>query len=248
MEDSISPSIEWLEDVSAADWIAARLHPFAQDAGSVVPEGFEADARLFHPSESQPDGRRWRWSEIAAINGHDVHPQMLFDTISRPADDAADDIEWDAPWTGSLPLPERAVLVDLLRPATTTPDDCWFCVWDGFGGLDTQGVTARVRLPQREYLLRRGPVETALDPTPRRQGPGYSVFTFTPIGAPEAPLPDIFWEDQSPNLWWPADRAWIVATEIDHDYSYIGGTSALIRTILDHPALEALPIELTNWP
>ena len=248
MGESSSPSVEWLEDVTAADWIGPRLHPFAMDTGSIVPEGFEAYARLFHPSEGHPDNPRRRWAEIAAANGHEVHAEMLFGTISRPANSTRDDAEWDAPSTGSLPLPERTVLVDLLRAATTTPDDCWFCVWEGFGGLDTQGVTARVRLPEREYLLRRGPVEAALDPTPHREGPGFGVIRFTPIGTAPSALADVFWEDQSPNLWWPADRAWIVVTEIDDDCSYIGGTAALIRAVVDHPDLEALPAQLTDWP
>jgi hypothetical protein len=221
---------------------------------SIIPEGFEAYARLLHPAESHgPDGRRWRWSDIAGQNGREVHTEMLFETISQPSGGVASDDDWGEPELGSLPLPERAVLVDLLGSATTTPDDCWFCVWDGFGGLDDQGVSARVRLPEREYLLRRGPIEAATDPTPRRRGPGSMTMIFTQIPAPGAPapktpvLPDLWWKDQSPNLWWPADRAWIVATEIDHTWTYIGGPAVVIRSVLDHPDLEALPIELTAW-
>ena len=93
-----------------------------------------------------------------------------------------------------------------------------------------------------------------MDPTPRRRAPGSIHAVFTRIPAPGAPvpeppvLPEVWWKDQSPNLWWPADRAWIVASEIDHTWTYIGGTAALIRSILDHTDLEALPVELTDWP
>jgi len=38
------------QNVSPARWIKDRLHPFAQDTGSVIPEGFEAYARVFHPA------------------------------------------------------------------------------------------------------------------------------------------------------------------------------------------------------
>jgi hypothetical protein len=53
-----------------------------------------------------------------------------------------------------------------------------------------------------------------------------------------------FWfAAQSPNLIWPADRAWFVASEIDFDSTLVAGTSALIEEILDSPALEAWPVE-----
>ena len=47
------------------------------------------------------------------------------------------------------------------------------------------------------------------------------------------------WED-GPNLWWPDDRAWCVASEIDFPYTYVGGSNQLIEEILADPLLEAL--------
>ena len=35
-----------------------------------------------------------------------------------------------------------------------------------------------------------------------------------------------------PNLWWPEDRAWCCATDIDHVSSYVGGSRAFIGEIL----------------
>jgi hypothetical protein len=48
------------------------------------------------------------------------------------------------------------------------------------------------------------------------------------------------WVD-GPNLWWPDDRSWCVASEIDFPYTYVGGPTKLIEEILAHPLLEALP-------
>ena len=70
---------------------------------------------------------------------------------------------------------------------------------------------SRVRLPNRDYLLFTGSVQ---------HGEG--------------------WEE-GPNLWWPGDRAWCVATEIDFPYTYVGGSRSLIEEALAHPRLEALP-------
>jgi hypothetical protein len=75
-----------------------------------------------------------------------------------------------------------------------------------------------VQLPHRSYLLYRGPADAALA-LPALDG------TF----------------GQSPNLWWPADHAWCVATEIDLPWTYIGGPRGLIDAILADDRIEALP-------
>ena len=45
---------------------------------------------------------------------------------------------------------------------------------------------------------------------------------------------------QSANLWWPADRAWCVATEIDFAWTYVGGTRAVVDALLADPRLDAV--------
>ena len=226
--DRPAATIEWLHDISPADWLAARLHPGWADTGSVIPEGFEAYTRIFHPVEPDHlDDRRQRWGDIAHAAKRIVHPEMQFHMISRPVGQPAPEGYHPGigPSWGSLPTPERAALVALLRPATTTPDRCWFCLWEGRGGLDDHGVTERVRLPGRDYLFHAGPVEMAL-----ASPPGLEPW------------------DQSPNLWWPDDQAWCVATEIDHAWTYVGGTSQLVDQLLADDRLETLPARLTDQP
>jgi hypothetical protein len=41
-------------------------------------------------------------------------------------------------------------------------------------------------------------------------------------------------------MWWPADRAWFVATEVDGFSSYVGGTQGAIDSVLASPELEAI--------
>ena len=48
---------------------------------------------------------------------------------------------------------------------------------------------------------------------------------------------------EPPNIWWPADRAWFVATDIDLDSTYIGASQECIEALLSHPALEAVSTE-----
>jgi hypothetical protein len=53
--------LAWSSQVHKGDWLVARIRGFAQNVGSVVPNGFESYARLFHPIERGP----WqRWAEV----------------------------------------------------------------------------------------------------------------------------------------------------------------------------------------
>jgi hypothetical protein len=247
------------DEVEAADWIRERLHPFAQDVGSVVPPGFGAYARIFHPaSQRTADANRRpvevRWSDVAAWNGKAVHPEMQFHAIGGPWHDRAQGQgpTIHEPRVGVLSDRQTAALVGLLSQHTATPDACWLCLWEGYGYFNPGAIAwltasppgrrpkppgfgfgrlrlarprtarpvfperKRVTLPRRDYLLFTGSVAEA-------QG----------------------WED-GPNLWWPDDRAWCVASEIDFPYTYVGGTSELIEKILHHPALEALPAKVAD--
>jgi hypothetical protein len=213
----------WLRDVSPAAWVGPLLHPFAQDIGSVIPQGFAAYARLFHPVEV--DGfRRERWSDVAERNARIVHSEMQFHMIAAPRGQtpSVHHQRHPRPRTGTLPMEQRRILVEHLRQATTTPDVCWFAMWEGFGGLDDGGVHERVELPNRNYLLYTGTLDRAVE-------------------SPRGPFPF----DQSPNLWWPQDRAWFVATEIDFDSTFVGGDDRLIGALVSDKRLEALPIALS---
>ena len=215
-------ALRWLEPGGEADWIVSRLHPFAADVGSVLPDCFEAYARIFHPVIGA-DGVTRRWADVAEANARIAHPEMQLHMIERPVGTPAPaGYECgDGYDSGSLRAPARAVLVERLRAATTTPDECWFCVWEGFGGLDDEGVAGRVRVPGRGYLLASGPIDRALE-------------SFHPSF------------DQSPTLWWPDDRAWVVATEIDHAWTYVGADRAAIDGLLSDPRIEALEARITD--
>ncbi len=80
----------------------------------------------------------------------------------------------------------------------------------------------RLRLPGRDYLLFTGTL-------PAAASMGWHA-------APECFVP------QSPNLFWPHDRSWCVATEIDLDSTVVAGTNELVRAVLAAPGLEAWPV------
>jgi hypothetical protein len=240
----------WSSDVHQADWIAPRLAPWEDEytITIVVPAGFEAYARVLHPAETLDSGDRLvRWADVAAWSGMPLRKDAQFHSIALPPAAPSGPLLYGSqgPQEGSLYVPDAEVLAAILRDWTATPEDCWFCVWDGFG-WDTASTFAaftetgqppeiieeprqdpvpaqvregpRVHLPHRDYLLYRGPAE--------------AVVTLASL--------DGTW-GQCPNLWWPADRAWCVASEIDLQWTYVGGPRGLIDAILADGRIEALP-------
>ncbi len=51
---------------------------------------------------------------------------------------------------------------------------------------------------------------------------------------------------RGPQWWWPEDRQWFAATEIDFPWSYVGGSADLIDSLLGHPDLEAVRVR-PSW-
>src|SRR5262245_3272759 len=54
-------AMEWTPDLTAGDWLRPRLdEPWRATMHDVVPRGFAAYARVFHPTtRSRPVGRDW---------------------------------------------------------------------------------------------------------------------------------------------------------------------------------------------
>jgi hypothetical protein len=210
-------------DARAVDWIVAALTTFAESVVSLVPSGFAAYIRVFHPayravgSELVP----LRWADIAAANGKRAHARMQLAGItgSERFERGQPGIFDSEPDVGTLPPSVAGPLAAALACHTATPDRCWFAVWSGFGGLGAKARSgAEFELPGREYYLLGGPIEAATESL------------------------DEPWE-QSANLWWPEDHAWCVATEVDLDTTYIGCSESCRDEILQSPELEAFEVD-----
>jgi hypothetical protein len=222
--------VELMENISQARWIEERLRPWGNSCGahetrvgSLVPEGFAAYARVFHPAGRRTDrgNEAVRWSTVASWTGRTVHPEMQFARVANLLEPYQKPPWGWLPQYGSLPSEECRTIVKVLREFTSTPNLCYFCVWEGFGFLDPRLYkhASRVTVPHRSYLLFRGPLDAVM-----------SFLDTVPHG----------WA-QSPNIWWPDDRAWCVATEIDLMDTYVCGSDACIEQILSCRDLETLP-------
>lgn len=238
--------------IESADWITERLHPFsAYDVGAVVPTGFAAYARILHPAwTSEHPPSEVRWSEVGAWSGRKIHPEVQFHSLSAPLPGRGlGPRPWSyAPREAVLPEQQVAALARLLAAHTTTPDACWFCLWEGYGYF-TPGAMGwlvadsgpralrwlRLRVARRRNRRTRPSrlPSARFAPNPQR---AYYLFTGSVMDAAG-------WED-GPNLWWPDDRTWCVASEIDLPYTYVGGSNALIEQVLAHPALETVAADV----
>ncbi len=191
--------------------------------GAVVPTGFEAYVRVFPAAYSLPDWERSSWSEVAASTGRVAHPLMEWHLISTPAPGSGLPA-WS--WHAGETLPrmpsdeEFRDLAGVLREFTETPDRCWFCIWTGFGGIEEHEAGEQVHHPfDRDYFLSFGPID--------------AVTSFED-------------GDEGPNIWWPDDRAWCVASEIDLATTYVGGSADCIARLRASMQLEVLPVSVND--
>lgn len=204
-------------DLSPADWLADASDPPDQLI-TRGPSGFEAYARILH----------------AWLDG-DHHERR----------------------EGCLEPSQLAAVCAIGSGHTTSADHCFNALWDGFGDIDGgeavdfltsfAGSTPysrlfrqsrrrtpppafppavldgpRLRLAHRDYLLFEGPLADA----GRWGAVPYDV--------------DIPRDINSPNLLWPADHAWFLATEVDQSWTGIAGSRALVAALLADDRLETV--------
>ncbi|QEO14872.1 hypothetical protein FLP10_10960 [Agromyces intestinalis] len=132
----------------------------------VVPRGFEAYVRVFHPIAAQrpvgatwaevrdgasPDGWQHRaatWAEVAADAGLTWHPLVQWERV-RDTDPrrgswngipGRDHWRYHSPDQGSLEPELLASIAEVLARHTATPDSGCAAIWEGWGGLFGHGV------------------------------------------------------------------------------------------------------------
>ncbi|HET9425803.1 MAG TPA: hypothetical protein VFO55_10560, partial [Gemmatimonadaceae bacterium] len=102
-------------------------------------------------------------------------------------------------------------------------------VWEGFGEpMMIRAYPIGQKPPSPPPRPRRRRFH---EPRLRLPSRGYHVFT-GPIDAATTSLSRSELGHQSANLWWPADHSWCVATEIDLDWTCVGGPASAIEAIL----------------
>jgi hypothetical protein len=154
-----------------------------------------ASAVTVEPAEWIAGARRGRWWTVGGL----VPNQYPLILRVRAPDPSVED--W---WSAYRDLFE--IIASIGERHTSSPDRAWFAVWEGHG-FDSSATRAALRevprfdLPNRAYYLLAGPVAAAT----RLQDPG-SLLDW-----------------RNPDLFWPDDRRWFVATDVDFWSLYVGG-------------------------
>jgi hypothetical protein len=78
-------------------------------------------------------------------------------------------------------------------------------------------------IPARQYLLFRGPLEEI----------GHWGARELTAGSPKDD------ELPAPHLLWPEDHRWFVATDVDSDFTWVGGSEELTDAVIGDPKLKA---------
>jgi hypothetical protein len=216
-----------VDDLRPAQWLIDNATGFPHDVGSLLPTTFGTYARVFHPAYNGIE--KVSWAHIAHFNKKMVHPHMQFSRLLGYASrfaagyrDSQQDLFDAAPKVGDLPAVTADAVARTLARHTAGDDRCWYAVWNGWGQRDLQSKfhnRPTFELPGRAYYLARGPLAAV----------GQSAGV-TPTG--HVPC----------SLWWPDDHAWCVATDIDLDSTYIGGSGACIEELLTDPEIEVAQV------
>jgi len=210
----------------------------------------------------------WPWGEVARRNGKVMHSLVQWIRISEQESALEYPDGWRAGQsrTGWFDPVLMASLTTHLRAATTCPDEVTIGIWDGWGvAVDAVAYAAIEPVSAEDADADRHKRRAAAEQQRRsaysseylqaRAGgdllamPGREYVLFSTSLA-ELADPDwgveagIGWQagfghDPSPQLVWPEDHAWVVATEVDWDSTIVAGTSNLIDVVLDDPRFES---------
>ena len=96
-------------------------------------------------------------------------------------------------------------------------------------GNDTRSVACRREEQQHRRRLARDLSQLTILELPQRR---YFLLTGPVTAASALHSP---WDQRTfhaPDLWWPQDAAWFVASDTDLAWLYVGGTAALTRALL----------------
>lgn len=250
----LGDDLKVVDGAAAGAWIEPRL---GGEFGAVtlqVPKGFEAYARILHPADDS-QGNPVRWAEVAAACGATVHAEMQWNAITGALDPCAGPgTKWTGsePAVGSMDLDELDALGGILAAHAVDPTRCFFGLCTIQSWLDSFSpgeLKPLLHLPMgRDHIVLAGPL-SAIDQIAFDWSKPSSSRRITVAWREGQPPPDLSEFDwmrrEPPNLIWPSDHSWLVASEVDFDSTLVGGSAELIEAIVESPKLEAWVVQPT---
>ena len=233
-----------VDGAAVGGWIAPELTGERGAVTGLVPDRYDAYVRILHPPSMHGDALTW--AQVAAELGRTVHPLAQWDAIVGADRWRNEKPDWpgNPPPMGDLANHLLGPLLETLGEFTATPRRAFFGIWAGttWGTVSPTTMTTH-STDDLSYAFSADEADLPPLALPRR----YTVLTGS---VDRAVLVKRWLSPSSPNLIWPEDRAWFLATEIEFDSTLVGGTEKPARRILEDGRLEAFPIgprDLLTW-
>ncbi|GAB2587095.1 hypothetical protein Aab01nite_50650 [Paractinoplanes abujensis] len=186
------------------------------------------------------DARPWHEQVTFGPGGLPAYARLRF--IPDPAyagqSETDADTDTDTDEDGPSETDQLRTVLETLARYTTTPGDCYYCLWEGWG-TDIWGDHRiapafppavlngpRVELPHRSYFLFRGPLTDFAQ---------WGAADMWP-GQPRFGMPD-------PAFMWPADHAWCIARDVDPHWAGIGAPTTAIAELIADPRIDVVPAD-----
>jgi hypothetical protein len=236
--------LEVVNGAEAGRWIAPRLEGSSGKVGRQVPDGYDAYVRVFHRA-TDGEGIPVTWAQVAEALGRTAHRQMQWHKLvgaHNPPEMLGSEWPGSDPPIGLMDEATLAALCGVLEQHTENPESCFFGLSTIIGGVwEAHPEAVELSLPQRGFVVFGGPL-SAVDRVGFESGEHWVTDVYRDGHRERRKLPSR-WRPRAPNLIWPADRSWLVHSEIDFDSTLVGGTRALIDALMSASDLEAWEVE-----
>jgi hypothetical protein len=152
--------------------------------------------------------------------GYDAYARLRF--IPDPTRPGQAEADVQLPHDHPSDISQARTALHQLARFTSTPEECYFCLWEGYSDVKLPPEVARgplVDLPHRRYALLRGSLGD-IDGWEEDLGGGQPI----------AP----------PAFVWPVDHGWCFASDVDPHWAGIGAEQAAVDALLDDPGLDVV--------
>jgi len=250
--------LQVIDGAAVGAWIEPGLGGEFGSVSRQVPKVFDAYARVFH-RVTDDDGNHVTWDEVAKRLGRTAHREMQWHQLvgsSDPSNFEGSNWSGGRPDLGEMEVEELDRLCQVLSRHTADPEHCYFglCAIQSYklAFLSAEQLDLpRLELPWgRDHVVLSGPLSAIdqlgwSDEPPKNDPDGSTIgLVATSTDAPAEPqeLEDRRWFE-APNLIWPAERSWLVVSEVDFDSTLVGGSRELIGSLVGCPDLEVYEVE-----
>jgi hypothetical protein len=235
--------MESVRNIEYIDWAKARLKADPSVVTGNVPAGFDNYFRILHPPRAKT-GEYLTWTDLSEVAGVPMGAMVQWDQIATGLKSTMVFTGIRPPVLGKMPLSVFEGLIAVLAKSADRSE--WVF------GLSTahtlllrpnqneahgQNVpassarswsaaeisTTRCRLPSGEFALVKGTIESIMD-------------WFGQMAAMETPR-------IVPDLMWPLDGKWFIATGVDFDSTLLGADESVSRLVTHASGLEILKVD-----